>query len=97
MLPNGAQVVFDYAEPLDAANGEARAWLAQRAARVAALGEPWISFFRPAEMHAELSALGYSEIEDVGSADIARRYLGVETLPAPTTSRGGHILRASTM
>jgi methyltransferase (TIGR00027 family) len=89
-LPGG-EVVFDYGEPPEALSAERRAMVAARMARVATLGEPWLSFFRPAELHAELRQMGFSQIEDLAAADIAKRYFG-ETL---TSERAGaHLLHA---
>jgi methyltransferase (TIGR00027 family) len=89
----GAEVVFDYAEPLDTYPEERRAYLAEAAARVASLGEPWITFFDPGELAAELGALGLVEQEDLGVADIAVRHLGA---PGDRAERrpGPHVMRA---
>jgi hypothetical protein len=43
----GSEVVFDHAEPLANYPEVRRAYLAGVAARTAALGEPWISYFDP--------------------------------------------------
>lgn len=94
-LPGGAHVVFDYGEPREAASAEDRAYMEQRMERVAALGEPWISFFEPAALHAKLGELGFIEIEDISRNEIAARYLGIHS-DTPARGGGGHILRAST-
>ncbi len=64
------------------------------AARVAALGEPWITAFEPSALHAELHELGFDEIEDLGPRDLVARYAPHVTTPAP--DKGGHVLRART-
>jgi len=95
-LPGGAHVVFDYGEPREAVSGAARAYMQERMARVAAIGEPWISFFEPAALHAKLHELGFRDIEDVRGAEIGERYLGMpKAEDAP--GGGGHFLRASTL
>jgi len=88
----GGEVVFDYGEPLSAfAKGAARAGQAARARRVAAMGEPWITRFVPAELAATLRALGFDTLEDLGPAEISRRFYGVERRDGP----GGHLMRAA--
>ena len=70
---------------------ERRASLARRMERVAALGEPWISFFDPKDLAQELRKHGFDEIEDLGFHEIARRYFG--EMPSPEGG-GGHVLCA---
>src|SRR5580658_9123183 len=90
-LPTGSAVVFDYGEPVSAYPPAQRENRVRRIAHMAALGEPWLTHFTPPEIDAELRALGFTEIEDLGPAAVARRYLGVERPDAP----GGHLLRAA--
>jgi methyltransferase (TIGR00027 family) len=88
----GAEVVFDYGKPPQAYPANARAGYEAMIARAAADGEPWLTFFDPPELHAVLSSIGFSEMEDLGPADIAVRYFGQ---PNPTPNApGGHIVRA---
>jgi methyltransferase (TIGR00027 family) len=96
-LPGGAHVVFDYGEPREAVSVEARAYMQERMARVAAIGEPWISFFEPAALHEKLREFGFRDIEDVPGAAIGERFLGLPRADAPARRGGGHILRASTV
>lgn len=88
----GSDVVFDYSEPAqnrDAAGQSAHAF---HSARVAAVGEPWISFFIPDELAKYLTGLGFDEIEDVESGDIAARFS--RTPNGTVGNSGGHIIRA---
>jgi methyltransferase (TIGR00027 family) len=87
----GGEVVFDYGEPPGAYSGVRREALEARMARVALLGEPWLSFFTPAELSADLRKLGFSQIDDLGPHEIARRYLS--DLPPPEAS-GAHLICA---
>ena len=78
----GAQLVFDYGEPVGARGGEdAEARLldqrGERADRVAALGEPWLTFLTPAELVVVLGRNGLRLLEDVDAAGWIRRTLGV--------------------
>jgi O-methyltransferase involved in polyketide biosynthesis len=47
----------------------------ERAARVAASGEPWLSWFTPGEIHGELSAAGLTVVEDLPASALLNRYL----------------------
>lgn len=89
----GSEVVFDYAEPLENYPEDRRAYFEQFAARVAALGEPWVTYFDPGALSAELRALGFEEQEDLGTAEIAARFLGT---PAQWAEKrpGPHVIRA---
>ena len=95
-LPGGAHVVFDYANPpASLGDNEGRAAHEELAARVAAVGEAFKSYFETAELHARLTALGFREIEDLSPAAIAARYFPNRASSA--SDRGGHILRATTV
>ncbi|MEJ1931627.1 SAM-dependent methyltransferase, partial [Nostoc sp. NIES-2111] len=72
----GSEVVFDYSEPLEAYPPETRAQVAALEAYAAQMGEPWLSHFDPAEIAAELRGYGFSDLEDLGVAQMAVRYLG---------------------
>ena len=70
----GSEVVFDYAiEPSLMSPTERRAFDAL-AARVAAAGEPWRTFFDPAVLAGELTALGLTVVDDVGPEALNARY-----------------------
>jgi methyltransferase (TIGR00027 family) len=90
-LAGGGEVVFDYGEPVSAYPPDQRRRQAQREARMAAIGEPWVTRFTPPELAVELRRLGFDAIEDLGPADIARRFHGVERADGP----GGHLARAA--
>lgn len=61
----GTEIVFDYSEPLDRAPARAQARYRIAATRVAAGGEPWITFFTPDEIGDALRRLGFTGLEDV--------------------------------
>jgi O-methyltransferase involved in polyketide biosynthesis len=86
-------VVFDYAQSPEKMSAERRAALEARAARVAGIGEPWLTFFEPDEIDAELRGLGFTEIEDLGPAQLAARFFNRPDVPSNTP--GGHVLRAA--
>ena len=64
------------------------------AERAAVRGEPWLSFFNPDELAAILRGKGFSDIEDLGFADLVGRFspaLGEGLRRGP----GGHVIRAA--
>jgi methyltransferase (TIGR00027 family) len=88
-----SQVVFDYAMPPASMSGERRAALEARAARVAGLGEPWKTFFTAPQIDADLRALGFTALEDLGPSELAARYFGRPDVPPGTP--GGHVIHAA--
>jgi methyltransferase (TIGR00027 family) len=79
-----SEVVFTYLdERLFQAQSDSFRELEQR---VAAMGEPFLSGFNPAELAANLAACGLDLVEDLGGAAAAARY----------DRRGGHNLGQST-
>lgn len=93
-LPGGGHIVFDYALPAEE-TGEERAAREADAARVANLGEPWISFFTPDAMHAKLRELGFTAFDEIGRNEIFERYFGM-TPPTDAQRGGARVIRAST-
>ena len=89
-----SEVVFDYGEPPESSPPEQRADHARRAAVVAALGEPWLTFFEPPQLHGELRALGFTQVEDLDAAAIAARYFNAAQHQRAARGRG-HLLRAA--
>lgn len=86
-------VVFDYGQPPSTLPPQQRAAHEARAARVASLGEPWLTQFDPGELADELHGLGFTALEDLGPAQLAARYFGRSGLPPDTP--GGHVILAT--
>ncbi len=93
-LPGGAEVVFDYSDPPHTLSPEHQMRQASRAQRVAAIGEPWLSYFEPAELQALLQELGFAHVEDLGPPELAQRFWPGVQNAAP--QRGGHVAFART-
>src|SRR5579871_72161 len=72
-------VTFDYSVPRAALAPTQQAAFDALTARVAAAGEPFISFFDPKEFVAELSAMGFGAIEDLDNKAINFRYFRERT------------------
>ena len=70
-----SRVVFDYALPPESLPFVARYFYRKVLERLARLGEPWKSFMEPVTLRAELIALGFVTIDDLGADDINARYL----------------------
>jgi methyltransferase (TIGR00027 family) len=64
-LGPGRVLVFDYAEDFRGAPAEARAAQEALGARVAAIGEPFRTWFDPAELARDLRGLGFAEVRDI--------------------------------
>jgi methyltransferase (TIGR00027 family) len=94
-LPGIAHVVFDYADPPESLSPEMQAAHERRAARVAAAGEAFRSFFEAETLRARLIDLGFREVEDLGPPGIAARYFPDRVGSVP--ERGGHVVWASTV
>ena len=75
----GGGVAFDYALPPHLFSGPRRAAFDAIAAAVAAAGEPWVTFFEPAELVRELLALGFPVADDVPPEVVNRRYFANRT------------------
>jgi methyltransferase (TIGR00027 family) len=88
----GDEVVFDYAQSPERMSADRRAALEARAARVAKIGEPWLTYFEPGEIAADLGRQGLTEIEDLGPAQMAARFFHRPDVPPDTP--GGHVIRA---
>jgi len=89
----GAEVVFDYSEPLANYSPERRVNVEALAALTASVGEPWLSHFDPAELARDLRQHGFDELEDLGRGDIAVRYLGAPKQDG-VAEVGPHVIRA---
>jgi methyltransferase (TIGR00027 family) len=73
-LPTGSGIVFDYALPPESLDPVQRQALEALAARVAAAGEPFQTFFDPAELESELRRMGFGSLENLAGDEINARY-----------------------
>jgi methyltransferase (TIGR00027 family) len=94
-LKGGTEVVFDYANPPGSIARDGRAAHQALAARAAAVGETFQSYFETARLCSELTALGFGRIADLGSAQIAARFFPPAERLSP--GQGGHIMHAATV
>ncbi|SFM61498.1 MULTISPECIES: class I SAM-dependent methyltransferase [Rugamonas] len=73
-LPAGSGIVFDYGVAPELLEPMARMGMQHIARKYAAEGEPWKSFFDPAELARRLHGLGFSALADSGAAELLARY-----------------------
>jgi methyltransferase (TIGR00027 family) len=92
----GTTIVFDYALPPDSLPPRQRARFDALAGRVAAAGEPWRTFFEPAELEATLRQAGFTTIDDLDADALNSRYFVGRTdgLRIDGVGRLAHLARA---
>jgi methyltransferase (TIGR00027 family) len=88
-----SEVVFDYTEPIENYPGERRAHVMAVAARVASLGEPWLSLFDPPDLSEMLHNKDFAVVEDLSLAEISDRFYG-ELKRDIRIGAGPHVVRA---
>jgi methyltransferase (TIGR00027 family) len=88
----GSEIVFTYIDQRALEPGRS-ARLEKMRAGPARLGEPWLSGFDPATLADELRALSLELVEDLGSAELGRRYCTGRS-DGLTPGKAGHIARA---
>ncbi|WP_330252628.1 class I SAM-dependent methyltransferase [Nocardia sp. NBC_00565] len=78
------QLIFDYLYPAAASGPEDTVQRTARADRVAAIGEPWLSFFTADEIANILRENGFDQINDRGAPHLIAGYLGIPTPQSAT-------------
>jgi methyltransferase (TIGR00027 family) len=73
-LPKGSAITFDYSVERSLLDPIARMISEFLGNRIAEYGEPWISFFDPAVLEADVRKLGFSQIDNYGPDDLNPRY-----------------------
>jgi methyltransferase (TIGR00027 family) len=87
-------VVFDYAVPRESLGFVGRLALDAVSRRVKKAGEPFRGFFAPAALVASMREMGYSHIEDLGSAEIDARYFSGRTDKLRSGAQLGRLMSA---
>ena len=87
-------VVFDYAVPRETLGFVGRLALDAVSRRVKKAGEPFRGFFEPEALAAKVREMGYSHIEDLGSAEIDARYFSGRTDKLRSGSQLGRLMSA---
>jgi methyltransferase (TIGR00027 family) len=73
-LPLGSEIVLDYSVPPSQLPESQRSAHKSAAKRVAALGEPWITYLDPSAFAVELRQMGFGMLEDIGPQEANPRY-----------------------
>ena len=92
-LRGGGEVVFDHVNPAASIAPAGRIAQQALAERVAAVGERIQSYFETERLRAELSAIGFGHVDDIGPERLAARFYPEAERSAP--ARGGHIMHAA--
>ncbi|MEV6139525.1 class I SAM-dependent methyltransferase [Nocardia sp. NPDC051990] len=87
------RLVFDYLYPTSAATPEEMGQRTARADRVAAMGEPWLSFFTADEIANILREAGFDHVDDHDAPHLIAEYLGIE--PRQVATVAPHVLCAT--
>jgi O-methyltransferase involved in polyketide biosynthesis len=75
----GSEIVFQYHLPESLLNEEERRMLAFYKTGAAARGEPFVSFFEPADLAVRVQALGFSHVWDLSSEETNALYFAGRT------------------
>ena len=73
-LPDGSEIVFDYGILPSMLSESERSARESLASRVAAIGEPWITYFDPGSLARNLRGMGFKQVEDFGPEEARDRY-----------------------
>jgi methyltransferase (TIGR00027 family) len=92
--PREGGLVFDYAVPRSSLNLIGRLAFVALARRVAAAGEPFQTFFSPAELAAELRRIGFHNLEDLSPKEINARYFKDRADGLRVRGSLGHLMSA---
>ena len=90
--PGPSEVVFDYAEPPGKLEKLQRLAFETLAGRVAQLGEPFVSYFTPADIARRLADLGFTDVETFSGPELGARYLAAPS--ALDRAAVGHVVAA---
>lgn len=93
-LPAGSGIVFDYALPPESLDPVQRQALEALAARVAAAGEPFQTFFDPAELETEMRRMGFGSFENLAGDEINARYFSGRSDGLRVGGGAGRLMKA---
>lgn len=89
-------VAFDYAVPRSSLDFFNRMAFDALAGRVAAAGEPFVSFFEPSALSQQLQQSGFRSIEDLGGDEINARYFSGRSDELQVRGKLGRLMCART-
>ncbi len=92
--PSGSLIIFDYTVPPCSQNFIHRFVFRLLARKMAALGEPWQTFFDPQQLAMELKDIGFSHVKDFDPENINSRFFSNRTDKLKVGSFG-HLMKAT--
>lgn len=90
--PAGSEIVFDYSILPSMMSESQRSTHEADANQMAAIGEPWITYFDPSSLASELRDMGFKDVEDFGAEEANNRYFKDRADSLRISS--GHLMRA---
>jgi methyltransferase (TIGR00027 family) len=94
-MPPGSGVIFDYALSRSKMSLLSRLAVAIVNRRLKRIGEPWITFFVPDALEADLRSFGFHHVRDLGPDELNARYFSGRT-DHLRVSPVGHVMIALT-
>jgi len=91
--PSGSLIIFDYTVPPSSQNFIRRFVFRLLARKMAAIGEPWQTFFDPQQLAMELKDIGFAHVEDFDPENINSRFFSNRTDKLKVGSFG-HVMKA---
>ena len=91
--PRGSVIIFDYTVPPSSQNFIRRFVFRLLAHKMAAMGEPWQTFFDPRQLAMELKDVGFAHVEDFDPENINSRFFRERTDKLKVGSFG-HLMKA---
>jgi len=91
--PAGSGIVFDYMIPPSSMAFPHQLVFRVLTCLMAVAGEPWLGFFDPHLLAADLMSLGFSRAEDIGTEDINTRFFSHRE-DKLSAGRYGHVMKA---
>lgn len=92
-LAAGSEIVFSYSVTPDLLSPAQIAARMQSAQRVATIGEPWISYYHPETLAADLKKSGFGNVRDLGAGEANALYFSGRD-DGLRISGGSHLMRA---
>lgn len=93
-MPKGSGIAFDYCIPTRSLNLVERFFRRRVERRVARAGEPFISYFKPEEIHARMQRHGFRHITDLGRDELNARYFSDRADGLRVVGNGARLLSA---
>jgi len=91
--PAGSGIVFEFSVPLSYLNETQRARRKELADRLAAIGEPFLTFFDPSSLERDLRRMGFGHVEHFAPKEANLRYFK-DRADGLSVGGSGHLMKA---